>query len=262
MRFLFTLSLIILLEFQLFCQNACTIQGSVIDLSTKQVLIGATVYDTISKAGTSTNTQGVFQLETSCTATTIKISYLGYKDLILHLNPSINQDVKIQLSPLNYQVEGVEISAEKPDENITSGKVGTVKLDNKEIEKLPSLMGNPDIIAGIRLTPGVQAGGEGNSGIYVRGGDAGQNLILLNDIPLYNPSHLMGFFPAFNANIVDNISVSKGAIPANYGGKVSSVIDIKTKDWQADKLKIKGSVGLLSTDATVSTPILDNKEEE
>lgn len=255
----FSLFILVLSGFFLYAQENCNISGIVTDAVTSKPLPGATIYDTINNTGTATRADGTFLLKTKCRKTTLKIAFLGYDDQTLSIFPQQKRNLNIQLNPTNYKVKGIDISAKKPDDNIKSNRVGTTELSQIELKNLPGLSGTPDIIGGLRLTPGVQSVGEGNSGIFVRGGDAGQNLILFNDIPLYNPSHLMGFFPAFDANVADKISVSKGAIPANYGGKVSSVIDISSKTNPSDTLSINGSLGLLSAGLTLHTPIFEQR---
>ncbi|MBI9067230.1 MAG: TonB-dependent receptor [Salinivirgaceae bacterium] len=240
-------------------QDLCRVSGTIKDAETGDVLIGANIYIQSLNKGAVTNEKGFYSIKIPCNKYKLTISYLGYNSIAFNVNTEKSLTHNFKLEPTSLQVQDVTISSEKADKNIRSTEVGTIQLDAKDIGKLPTLMGEPDIIAGLRLTPGIQAGGEGNSGLYVRGGDAGQNLILLDNMPLYNPSHLLGFFPAFNADIVDNVKVIKGAMPAYYGGKTSSVFDISMKDGSPDSFKGSGSLGLLSTDLTLESPINKGK---
>lgn len=235
------------------------LKGIVKDSTTNEKLIGATIYITPINKGLVTNKDGKFNISLPKSTYQLKVSFIGYKTIKKNISLTTNQTVVFHLAELSVSVDDVTVSATKDDDNIKSNRAGIVKLDSKDISLLPSLMGEPDIINAIRLTPGVQGGGEGNSGLYVRGGDAGQNLFLLDNMPLYNPSHLLGFFPVFNSDIVDGVQVFKGGIPAQYGGKASSVIDISMKEGSQNHFQASGSIGLLSADLTLKSPINNNK---
>jgi hypothetical protein len=234
--------------------------GVVKDSTTKERLVSASVFILPMQTGLSTDQQGKFKMDLPKGTYSIQISFLGYNTLRKEIEVSTNAVSKtFLLAEKSIAVENVNISAKKSDENIRSIEAGTLILETKDITGLPSLMGEPDIINALRLTPGVQGGGEGNPGLYVRGGDAGQNLILLDNMTLYNPSHLLGFFPVFNADIINDATIIKGGIPAQYGGRASSVIDVSMKEANTSQLKISGSMGILSTDLAIESPI--NKGE-
>lgn len=252
------LFLLCIISIQANAQKAL-VTGKIIDENTGETLIGASIAIESLNIGTITNENGEFELKVPVGTYKISVSYLGYdiKNQEIEINKKTNLDFKFKKSDIS--IDEVEISAKKDDENITSDKVGAVTINAKEINKLPSMFGEPDVIKAVKLTPGIQAGGEGDVGLYVRGGDAGQNLILFGDMPLYNPSHLLGLYSVFNTDAIDKVTVFKGAIPAYYGGKGASVIDIGMKNGSTDSFKGSGSVGILSSDLTLESPINNGK---
>src|SRR6185369_19670 len=149
--------------------------------------------------------------------------------------------------------------AEKGNKNVTQNQMSIIKLDPKSIETIPVLFGEKDIIKTMQLTPGVKAAGEGNAGFYVRGGGIDQNLILLDEAPVYNASHLLGFFSVFNSDAIKNVSIYKGGMPAEYGGRLSSVLDIKMNDGNNQKFGVSGGIGLISSRLNVEGPIVKDK---
>src|SRR6185369_12465544 len=137
--------------------------------------------------------------------------------------------------------------AEKGNKNVTQNQMSIIKLDPKSIETIPVLFGEKDIIKTMQLTPGVKAAGEGNAGFYVRGGGIDQNLILLDEAPVYNASHLLGFFSVFNSDVLKDVTLYKSSIPAEYSGRASSVLDVKMKDGNSKKLNVAGGIGTISS---------------
>lgn len=240
-------------------QNSYLLTGKVLDAATREPLMNAAILVTPLQIGTISDASGKFELQLPKGQMELQVSFLGYKAVKENINLTKNLSITILLQPNVVEMEGVTISSEKPDQNVTSIQSGTVQLDAKEIAQLPTLMGEPDLINSFRTLPGVQGVGEGNPGLYVRGGDAGQNLMLLDQMPLYNPSHLLGFFPVFSTDIIQNAKLIKGAIPANYGGKTSSVMDISMKEGDFYRFSGNGSVGILSSDLTIETPTQKGK---
>jgi hypothetical protein len=147
----------------------------------------------------------------------------------------------------------------RADKNVTSVEMGSVQLAPKQIESIPVIFGEPDILKIIQLTPGVKPAGEGNSGFYVRGGGIDQNLILLDEAPVYSASHLLGFFSVFNSEALKNASLLKGSIPAEYGGRASSVLDIQMKEGNLKNFGVTGNLGLISSNLTVEGPLVKDK---
>lgn len=185
----------------------------------------------------------------------VSFSILGYLSKYYILNLKKDTFLNVALSPDKVLLRTIDVNAHHQGQNLHSGLSGMYLIGKKEIDKLPTFLGETDLISALKLIPGVQSGGEGGTGLYVRGGGAGQNLILLDNTPVYNPSHLMGSFPVFNSDAISEITFYKAAIPSNYGGKTSSVIDIGLRESDADKLTGKGSVGMLSSDITLEAPI-------
>jgi len=243
----------------LIAQQLFRLSGSVTDSVTHEYLPNASVEILELQKGTVSDGSGRFELELPPGTYQLRVSFLGYKTHEFSIPLAKNETLKIRLTPISVEVGSVTVSSRKPDENVTSVQAGVLQIDSKQFSKLPTLMGEPDIINAIRLTPGVQSVGEGNTGIYVRGGDAGQNLILLENMPLYNPSHLLGFFPVFNSDILGQVRIIKGGIPANYGGKASSVIDLAMKEGNRERFCGSGSIGLLSSDLTLESPLSKGK---
>lgn len=212
-----------------------TISGTVKDSETGELLVGvAIVLKGNEPVGTATGLSGDYMLKAPSGKHILTVSYIGYENKIIEI--SIKKDITQDFS-LNPSVTGlheVVITARKADENVTEVQSGVEKISMKEANKLPALLGEKDIIKSIQLLPGVRSTGEGSSGIYVRGGSSDQNSILLDNIPLYNTSHLMGFFSTFNSDAIKNATLYKGTMPAQYGGKLASVIDIQMKDGDLD----------------------------
>jgi len=222
-------------------------------------MIGATVFLKELNKSAFTNQYGFFSITAPKGKYTLQIAYTGYKTIeqIIELDKNVN--LKINCSPSENQLEEVEISAKGGNENVNNTQMGSMNLDMAEIKKIPAFMGEVDILKTIQLLPGVKSAGDGNSGFYVRGGGPDQNLILLDEAPIYNASHLMGFFSVFNGDAIKNVNLIKGGMPAQYGGRLSSVLDITMKDGNNQNFEVDGGIGLISSRLTIQGPILKNK---
>ncbi len=241
-------------------QQKYTISGTVKDGDTGEDMIGV---DILVKGqpgvGTVTNEYGFYSLTLPEGAYIIAYSFFGFEtqEFEVDLKDNVRNDVEI-----GFQAEvldQVEITAEKEDENVTSTEVGVETIDIKKIESIPVLFGEKDVLKTIQLMPGVKSAGEGNAGFYVRGGGADQNLILLDGAPVYNASHLLGFFSVFNSDALKDVKLYKGSIPAEYGGRLSSVMDIKMKEGNAKQFQADGGIGLISSRLTLQAPIKKDK---
>jgi hypothetical protein len=252
--FLFIFSL------SVFSQTKQTISGTVTDARTGEELIGASVYlkDTAG-IGTATNAYGFFSLTLPAGKILLGVSYVGYSDFYFKLDTIVGQSINVALSPSAKQLKEVEISAVKSDENIRTAEVSAIKLDIKQLEKIPVIFGEKDLLKTIQLLPGVQPASEGNSGFYVRGGSNDQNLILLDEAPVYNASHLLGFFSTFNNDAIKDATLYKGNMPAEYGGRLSSVLDVKMKEGNMKDYVISGGIGLISSRLNIEGPIVRDK---
>ncbi len=252
--------MLLLINLIAFSQNKYTISGNVKDFSDGEDLIGVTIFvKELPGTGAVTNIYGFYSLTLPEGEYTIEYSFIGYKTIPFKVK--LNQNVKknIELSDNATELEVFEVTAEKEDENIRSTEVGVSKIDMKEIESIPVLFGERDVMKTLQLMPGVKSGGEGSAGFFVRGGSADQNLILLDEAPVYNASHLLGFFSVFNSDAIKDVKLYKGSMPAEFGGRLSSVMDIKMKEGNSKELEVSGGIGLISSKLTVEAPIVKDK---
>ena len=231
-----------------------SISGHIVDNSTGENLIGANILVKELSKGTTTNQYGFYSLSIDKGEYTIIASFLGFQDYITKIKLNVDTKLNIQLSESVYSTKEVEISSERTA-NVTSTEMSTVRLAVEKIKVIPAFMGEVDILKTIQLLPGVQSSGEGNAGFYVRGGGPDQNLIMLDEATVYNASHLMGFFSVFNSDAVKDVNLIKGGMPANYGGRLSSVLDISMKDGNMKKFDAEGGIGLISSRVMLEGPI-------
>ncbi|MGQ9846245.1 MAG: TonB-dependent receptor [Bacteroidales bacterium] len=231
-----------------------TISGYVRDKKTGEDLPSANIFIEELKKGTSTNNYGFYSLTLPKGIYTIKISYLGYEDVTQKVN--LDKDLKINFALNETVIRASEITVlgERSNKNVESIEMSSYKLPVETIKEIPSFMGEVDVLKSIQLLPGVQSSGEGNSGFYVRGGGPDQNLILLDNAVVYNPGHLFGFFSVFNADAIKDVNLIKGGAPANYGGRLSSVLDISMKEGNNQSYQIDGGIGIISSRLTVQGP--------
>lgn len=229
-----------------------TISGSITDYSTGEYLTGANIYTTTNTSATS-DVYGFYSITIEEGIHTLEFSYVGYQPLHKQINLTSDLRIDLELTSLLLLQEAT-VDAGK-NKNTQSVEMGTVSLELEKIKTLPAFLGEVDILKVIQFLPGVQANGEGNSGFYVRGGSADQNLILLDNATVYNASHLLGFFSVFNADAVKNVELIKGGMPAQYGGRLSSVLDISLKDGNNKEFKGEGGLGLISSRLTLEGPI-------
>ncbi len=252
-------AIISLLSCHVYAQEKFTLSGKIADSLTGEDLIGATVYKEGTTTGSSSNAYGFYSLTLPRGTHRIKFSYLGYKtiykDIILNRNIILNIDIE----PSNTNLGAIIVSPERRDINIKSVEMGVERLNIKQLETIPVLFGEKDILKTIQLLPGISAASEGSSGFTVRGGTIDQNLILLDEAPVYSASHLMGFFSVFNSDALKNISIYKGGIPSQYGGRASSVLDITMKDGNNQNFSVSGGLGLISSRLTIEGPIIKDK---
>lgn len=254
------LLLTFLISFSAFAQEKFTLSGNVKDLSDGEDLIGLTIsVKEMPGTGTVSNVYGFYSLTLPKGEYTIVYTYVGYQTQEYKMN--FNQNIKknIELGVDANDLEVFEITAEKEDENVRTTEMSVTKIDMKEIESIPVLFGERDVLKTIQLMPGVATGGEGSAGFFVRGGSADQNLILLDEAPVYNASHLLGFFSVFNSDAIKDLKLYKGGMPAEFGGRLSSVMDIKMKDGNSKELAVSGGLGLISSKLTIEAPIVKDK---
>lgn len=242
-----------------FSQNKFTISGIVTDAGTGETLIGASVKLTgLTTIGAGTNAYGFYSLSATEGIYELSISFIGYKTVKQSITISQNIRQNFVLSEDN-QLNEVVISAEKKNDNVSSPQMGLQRINIREINNVPVLLGERDVLKTLQLLPGIKSAGEGNSGFYVRGGSTDQNLILLDEAPVYNASHLLGFFSTFNSDAIKDVSVYKGGMPAQYGGRLASVLDIKMNDGNRKDYTAEGGIGLISSRLKVEGPIVKDK---
>lgn len=240
-------------------QNKKTVNGNVTDAKTGETLIGASVKLSGSAiAGAVTNAYGFYSINTPEGSYEISVSFIGYKTIKQNLNVTKDTRLNFVLEEDN-QLNEVVIAATKRNENVSSPQMGLQKIDVKDINNVPVLLGERDVLKTLQLLPGIKSAGEGNSGFYVRGGATDQNLILLDEAPVYNASHLLGFFSTFNSDAIKDVSVYKGGMPAQYGGRLASVLDIKMNDGNRKTYTAEGGIGLISSRLKVEGPIVKDK---
>lgn len=235
-----------------------TLSGTVTDATTGETIIGATVFPTNSSRGTSTNAYGFYSLTLSEGAQEIAISFIGYETQVKQFNLTAPLTFNAELRPAVVAFDEATVVGDRS--NHTQGTdLGRESVEVDQIKALPALLGEVDVLKVLQFLPGVSSAGEGNSGFYVRGGGPDQNLILLDDATIYNASHLFGFFSVFNADAIKHIDLIKGSMPAEYGGRVSSVLNIALKEGNSKEWTASGGLGLISSRLTVEGPVIKDK---
>ncbi len=245
----------------LFAQSEkLTVSGYVKDNKNGEGLIGASVFVKELLTGTTTNTYGFYSLTLPKGNYTLVISSVGYRKAIKDVKlTEINQTFNVEVQEDGQELAEVIVSGKREDDNIKAIEMSVNKVDMKTIKKIPALLGEVDLVRAIQLLPGVSTVGEGATGFNVRGGSIDQNLVLLDDAPVYNSSHLFGFFSIFNPDAVKDVKLIKGGIPAQYGGRASSILDVRMKEGNAKQLEINGGIGFIFSRLSIEAPIIKDK---
>lgn len=249
---------ILFTSFANLAQQKSTISGYLTDAKSGEALIGAKVYIPSLKVGAETNTYGFYSLTVEKGTYTIEFRFTGLDTYTKVVDLSQDVSFNYEMGTTEKQLQEVVISAKK-GENINSTKIGQIELDVEKIKTLPAFMGEVDIIKTIQLLPGVSSVSEGGQGFYVRGGGPDQNLVLLDEGVVYNAAHLFGFFSVFNADAVKSVNLIKGGMPANYGGRMASVLEVNMNEGNNKKFKVKGGLGVISSRITVEGPLKKDK---
>lgn len=234
-----------------------TVSGTVTDAATGETLIGATVLDSRSGKGTVTNAYGHYSLTLKSDSVQIKISYVGYAPQHFDFRLAANRQLSVKLNP-SVQLDEVVVTAERTGDT-RSSQMSATQMTMEKIKSVPVMFGEADIIKALQLMPGVQSGSEGNSGMYVRGGGPDENLFLLDGVPLYNVSHMGGFFSTFNTDAVKNVTLYKGSFPARFGGRLSAVLDVTQNNGNDQEIHGNASIGLISAKFTLEGPIVKER---
>lgn len=247
------LILIQLVSFGAYAQTG--IFGTIKDADSGETLVGAAVYNDSLQKGTITDYNGYYDLQLKPGQYLIRFSYLGYTTIEKRITiDETRKSLNINMKSESQMLDNVVITSQKKDANVRELAMSMQKLEMVRIRKIPALMGEVDVIKAIQLLPGVQAASEGSSGFSVRGGSPDQNLITLDDAPVYNASHFLGFFSVFNNDVVKDATLYKGDIPASYDSRLSSVLDVKTLDEIPDRFTMTGGIGILTSRLMVNMP--------
>ena len=244
---------------QIKAQEITTVNGTVKDKLTGESIIGAVIkIDQLANVVVMSNEYGFYAISLPKGKYDLRISFVGYEEkrVPILLNAPLITNVFLESK---NQLAEVVVSSKRKDDNLTKAQIGTETLNMQSISKVPVIFGEKDVLKTIQLLPGVKSAGEGNSGFYVRGGAADQNLILLDEAPVYNASHLLGFFSTFNSDAIKDATLIKGNGPAQYGGRLSSVLDVKMKDGNNKNYTVNGGLGLISSRLSIEGPIQEDK---
>jgi hypothetical protein len=250
----------ILSQINLQAQIKHTISGTIRDKKNGEEIIGATIsISELKGVGTKSNTYGFYSITIPEGTYNVRISSLGFTPSITQITLTKDAKMDVQLETASSALKEIKISSIKKDRNVKDAQMGVEKLNMTEINKIPVLLGERDIIKSITLLPGVKNAGEGSSGFNVRGGNVDQNLILLDEAIVYNAAHLLGFFSTFNSDAIKDVQIYKGGMPAEFGGRISSVLDIKMKEGNDKKYNVSGGLGLIASRLNIEGPIVKER---
>lgn len=261
MKKLFLLGTFICVLQFLNAQTKYTLSGYVKDSANGEIISGCNISVENSKVTANSNIYGFYSLSLDPGTYVINYSYATYKSVSINLTINKNETKNIELPKIEEVFKGVKITAKKKDNNVEKVEMSTNNLNINQIKKIPALLGEVDIVKSVQLLPGVSTVGEGATGFNVRGGSIDQNLILLDEAPVFNSSHLFGFFSVFNPDAVKEVKLIKGGIPAQYGGRLSSTLDVRMKDGNTKKFEVNGGVGLIFSRLSVEGPIARKNEK-
>ena len=258
-RFHLLLFPLLLLSSGLVAQNRYTLNGYVKDSLSGETIIGASVSVNGQSRGVTSNQYGFYSLTLDEGEYEIQVSHVSYIGRVVPVSLRANQTLNFGLLSKSALINEVVVYSKKRDGNVKNAQMGKIDLTMNQVRAIPAFMGEVDILKAIQLLPGVQSAGEGNAGFYVRGGGPDQNLIMLDDAVVYNTGHLFGFFSIFNGDAIKNVSLIKGGMPAQYGGRLSSVLDVTMKEGNINKFQTEGGIGLIASRFSVQGPIKKEK---
>lgn len=238
--------------------RSATLKGKIIDAQTGEPLIGAVVYDEKSKIGASSNVAGEYSIVLPVGDLNLKITYVGYEEFSREIKLLSNGDLDFEVFEKSHRLDEVTIMAQRAEINLTRTQMSLINIDSKMLKELPVSMGEKDIIRNLTLLPGVQSVGEFGTGFHVRGGSADQNLILIEDVPLFNSSHLFGLISVINSDQISNVTLMKAGIPAKYGERASSVMDVRLNN-KVNETKVNGGLGIINSRLNLETPLFNNR---
>ena len=260
-KLIIALATIVILPYFGIAQDKVTLSGYVKDASSGEELIGATVYVDQLQNGVVTNIYGFYSLTLPSGEYDVTYSYVGYETTAQQVNLTEDLELNIRLGDATTQMEEIVISADSADRdrNVQRVEMSRNNVDVNLVKKTPALFGEPDILKAVQMMPGVISAGEGTSSYFVRGGGADQNLILIDEAPIYDPSHLFGLFSVFNADVIKDSELYKGGIPAPYGGRLSSILDVRTRDGNNQRFTGSATIGSLASKVVLEGPLQKDK---
>lgn len=238
--------------------TAYQISGYIKEASTGETLIGATIYNLYDSVGTTSNLDGFYTIKTQKDTALLQISYVGYEPIVQKITLSQNKVLSFALET-TVAIPGVVVESNSNRQLLEDPQMSVEEITAKQAKEIAALMGEADIIKLLQLKPGVQASIEGSSGLFVRGGSSDQNLFLLDGATLYNPSHLLGLFSTFNADVIKNVQLYKGSFPSRFGGRLSSVLDVQLREGNKKEFKLAGGLGLIAARISAEGPIVQDK---
>lgn len=239
--------------------GSATLYGTVADAESGEAIVGATVYFPDLETGVSTDIDGAFAIDLPIGRQEMTLSYLGYSSLNAPITVFNDGSLEFSLERVGIALEEVVVQAEAADANVSSAEIGLTRLTTEAIRKLPSFMGEVDVLNSLLQQPGVSSVGEGAGGFNVRGGSVDQNLVLMDEQFMFNPTHALGFFSAFNPDLVNSVELYKGYMPAQYGGRLSSVLDVEMRDGNPNRFRMRGGIGMVATRISAEGPVIRDK---
>ena len=240
-------------------QDKVTVSGYIKDAANAEGLIGVSAYVKETGTGAVTNNYGFYAVTLPKGTYTLVLSYVGYKKQTRPVDLTADTRLDIEMTQEGRDLQEVVVSTKREDDNVKNIEMSVNKIDIKTIQRIPALLGEVDVIRSIQLLPGVSTVGEGATGFNVRGGSIDQNLVLLDEAPVYNSSHLFGFFSVFNPDAVKDVKLIKGGIPAMYGGRISSILDVRMKEGNAKKPEVTGGIGAIFSRLAYERPLFGGK---
>ena len=240
-------------------RESFSVNGFIQDKESSERLSGCSVVDSASKRGVVTNAFGYFSISLDEGYHKILFSYIGYASHSARVNVREDTTIVVRLSSQPIKVGEVNVIGSRAETKLSTPQMATMNLNNQEVRSLPAFLGEVDVMRAIQTLPGIQAANERSTGISVRGGSIDQNLFLLDDAPIFQISHLMGLYSVFNNDVVKDINIYKGDIPANYGGRISSIVDIRLRDGNMQNYAVSGGIGLICSDLSVEGPIINDR---
>jgi hypothetical protein len=255
------LCLSLFLSFNIFAQEhqLPILSGKVVDAQSGEAIVGATISVDFKKSGAVTDANGMYKLSLPYGEFVLKVSSVGYNPYRTKVYIQSNLEINVELNNVTKQLEEVIVSASADKKDIQTPSLGVTVLSLKGIKKLPTMMGEVDVIRSLQTLPGVSSVGEGANGLNIRGSNVDQNLIYIDDTPIFNPTHMFGLFSVFASDAIRDLELYKGGIPARFGGRTASVMDIKMIEPSTEKFKMQGGIGLVSNRVMAEIPVIKEK---